>query len=81
MTPPSGCPVASVLSPFRSSCRVGSSSPMDTDLAVLGGLRVPTKAQNIMRITISDVISSKLIPIPKLLCQSLKTQSTEELTF
>lgn len=51
MMPPSGCTVASVLSPLQSSCRVGSSSPMETDLAVLGGLMVKTQLQNIMRIT------------------------------
>lgn len=44
MTPPDGCTGASVLSPLQSSCRLGSSSPVETDLAVLGGLVVKTQA-------------------------------------
>lgn len=36
--PPGGCKVASVLSPLQSSCRLGSSSPIEMDLAVLGGV-------------------------------------------
>lgn len=51
MTPPIGCTVASVLSPLQSSCRVGSSSLKEIDLAVLGGLMAKTKVQNIMRTT------------------------------
>lgn len=48
---PPFCTVSSVLSPLHSSCRVGSWSPIETDLAVLGGLEVMTQVQNIMTIT------------------------------
>lgn len=49
--PPSICTVSSLLSPLQSSCRVGSLSPIETDLAVLGGLKVMTQVQNIMSTT------------------------------
>lgn len=51
-TIPPFCTVSSVLSPLQSSCRVGSLSPIETDLAVLGGLEVMTQVQNIMTITL-----------------------------
>lgn len=49
--PPSICTVSSVLSPLQSSCRVGSLSPIETDLTVLGGLEVMTQVHIIMTIT------------------------------